>query len=190
MTWEGHTLEHKNAEEKRRAIEQSIGSLLETVELCRQDDLPVEIVSGGGSGTYKITPYIAGMTEIQAGGAIWCDMAYQAWGVDLGPALFVQATVTSRPTPERVIIDAGFKTLPRGYTTPKPLIDHVASYALSAEHGIIKLDQPNHSLKMGDTLDIIVGYSDATVFLHDNLYGIRNGIVETVWAVQGRGKIR
>jgi hypothetical protein len=39
-------------------------------------------------------------------------------------------------------------------------------------------------------IDIVVGYSDATVLLHETLYGVRNGIVETAWVVQGRGKIR
>lgn len=189
MTWEGHTLEY-GQEEKERRIKSSIGQFLETVALCRQHDLPIDIVSGGGSGTYQVTPFLAGMTEIQAGGAIWCDMTYQAWGVALEPALFVLAMVTSRPSPKRVIIDAGFKTLPRGFIQPKPLIDGVASYVLSAEHGNITLEAPNHELKVGDMLDIIVGYSDATVFLHDHLYGIRNGIVEAVWPIAGRGKLR
>lgn len=191
MTWEGHALEHSDPVKKRQRIEESIGLLLSTVELCRQNDLPVEIVSGGGSGTYAITPFICGMTEIQAGGAIFCDMAYQNWGVDLEPALFVQATVTSRPAPERIICDAGFKTLPRGFSTPKPVgIEHVKSVTFSAEHGYVILDEPNTQLRVGDVFDFIVGYSDATVFLHENLYGLRSGIVEAVWPILGRGKLR
>jgi hypothetical protein len=43
---------------------------------------------------------------------------------------------------------------------------------------------------VGDALDFILGYGDATLFLHDQLYGIRNGRVEVVWAIQGRGKLR
>ena len=39
-------------------------------------------------------------------------------------------------------------------------------------------------------LDFIVGYGDATVFLHDRLYGMRQGTVEAVWDVAGRGKLR
>lgn len=191
MTWEGHNLEHTDPAAKRRGIEASIGQLLDTAALCRENDLPVEIVSAGGSGTYKITPFIAGVTEIEAGGAIYCDVAYQNWGVDLEPALFVHCTVTSRPAPERIILDSGFKTLPRGYSTPRPQgVEHVKSVAFSAEHGIITLEEPNHSLKVGDTIDLMVGYSDATVFLHDNLYGIRNDIVEAVWPIAGRGKLR
>jgi D-serine deaminase-like pyridoxal phosphate-dependent protein len=191
MTWEGHALEASEPDTKRRHIEQSIGLLTETAQLCRNEGLPVEIVSAGGSGTYTITPFLPGVTEIEAGGAIFCDQTYQEWGVDLEPALFVQCTVTSRPTPVRVICDAGFKTLPRGFQAPKPMgLDQVKSVALSAEHGIITLEAPNDQVKVGDTLDLMVGYGDATVFLHDMMYGIRKGVVETAWLVQGRGKLR
>jgi D-serine deaminase-like pyridoxal phosphate-dependent protein len=191
MSWEGHTLTASDAEQKRRGVEQSVGLLVETAELCQKDGLPVEIVSCGGSGTYMITASIPGVTEIQAGGGVFCDMTYQSWGVALEPALFIQSTVTSRPAPSRVILDAGFKTLPRGFATPQPLeLNHIQSIVFSAEHGIITLDEPDYALKMGDVIDIVVGYSDATVFLHDTLYGVRNGVVETAWAVQGRGKIR
>ena len=41
-----------------------------------------------------------------------------------------------------------------------------------------------------DILDFIVGYGDTTVFLHDKLYGVRDGRVEVVWDIQGRGKLR
>ena len=191
MTWEGHALALEDADAKRQEIEKCIGRLLDTVALCRQNGLEIEIVSAGGSGTWQVTPFIKGVTETQAGGAIFCDVTYQSWGIDLEPALFVQSTVTSRPTPTRIICDAGFKSLPRGFASPKAMgLDGVNSAVFSAEHGIITLDQPNHTLKVGDTLDFMVGYGDGTVFMHDIIYGIRKGVVETAWPVLGRGKLR
>jgi D-serine deaminase-like pyridoxal phosphate-dependent protein len=191
MSWEGHTLTSGDVDEKRRGIERSVGLLVENAEMCQKDGLPVDIISCGGSGTYMITSAIPGVTEIQAGGGIFCDVTYQGWGVALEPALFVQSTVTSRPTPQRMIVDAGFKTLPRGFATPQPLgLDHIKSIVFSAEHGVITLHEPDHEVRVGDVIDIVVGYSDATVLLHETLYGVRNGTVETAWVVQGRGKIR
>jgi len=191
QTWEGHTLTVTDSDEKRRAIEQSIARFTDTAQQCRNEGLPVEIVSAGGSGTYQITPFLPGITEVEAGGAIYADVTYRQWGVDLEPALFVQSMVTSRPTPTRIICDAGFKTLPRGFATPEPQgIDGIKSVAFSAEHGTSKLETPNSALKAGDIFDILVGYSDATVFLHDQIYGIRQGIVETIWPILGRGKLR
>lgn len=190
MTWEGHTITLPPTD-KQASIEHSIGQLLDTAEQCRRLGLPIDILSCGGSGTYQITTTIAGITEIQAGGGIYGDVTYQGWGVPTEPALFVQSMVTSRPAPDRVIIDAGFKTLPRGFATPKVVgLPGIKSVVFSAEHGIITLEAPNESLRIGDVLDLVVGYSDATVCLHDQLYGIRDGVVEAVWPILGRGKLR
>jgi D-serine deaminase-like pyridoxal phosphate-dependent protein len=190
MTWEGHNLELKDPEAKRQGIEASIGQLLESAELCRRQGLPVEIVSGGGSGTYGITAHLAGMTEIQAGGAIFCDQSYQQWGVALESALYIQARVTSRPARDRVICDAGFKASSRGFPAPRPVDYPDATCVLSAEHGIIRLARPDGRLRVGDVFDLEVGYADATVHQHDRLYGVRGGVVEVVWEVQARGKLR
>jgi len=191
MTWEGHTLGLEDPIAKRAGIEHAIQQMLNTAQQCRELNIPIEVLSCGGSGTYTITSQIKGITEIQAGGGIFCDMAYQAWGVALEPSLFVRSTVTSRPVPTRIILDAGFKTLPRGFASPKLLgVDHIESSAYSAEHGIITLNEPNHTLKVGDAIDMVVGYSDATVFAHDTLYGLRDGRVEAVWPILGRGKLQ
>jgi D-serine deaminase-like pyridoxal phosphate-dependent protein len=161
------------------------------VELCREAGLPVSIVSAGGSGTYYVTAFQPGITEIQAGGAIFCDVSCQSWGVETKPCLFVRTMVTSRPAPDRIIFDAGFKALPAWRSTPKPIgLSGVKTIRMSAEHGTVTLAAPDSTVKVGDAFDLIVGYGDSTVFLHDKLYGIRDGIVEVVWPIQGRGKIR
>ncbi len=128
------------------------------------------IVSGGGSGDYTISAHQGVLTEIQAGGAIFCDATYQAWGASTRPSLFVRTVVTSRPTPDRIITDAGFKALPMWTRPPLPVgLPPAQPYRTSAEHGTLILDAPDATIKVGDGLDFIVGYGDATVFLHDRL---------------------
>jgi hypothetical protein len=39
-------------------------------------------------------------------------------------------------------------------------------------------------------LRLLVGYSDSTTFLHDHFVAIRNGRVEKIWDISGRGLIR
>lgn len=192
MTWEGHTLDLSDAAQKRQAIEQSIGLITSSADLCRNHGFPIEIVSCGGSGTYQVTPFLAGVTEVQAGGAIFCDVTYQSWGVDLQPALFVQATVTSRPNPRRIICDAGFKSLPGNDGQPAPvgLPQKVLKVISSAEHGAVELASANDTIAVGDLLDFVVGYGDGTVYLHDVMVGVRNGVVECVWPILGRGKLQ
>jgi D-serine deaminase-like pyridoxal phosphate-dependent protein len=191
MAWEGHTRAIDDLNLRRQEIEKSIGLLTESAELCREAGLPVSIVSAGGSGTYYVTAFQPGITEIQAGGAIFCDVSCQNWGVETKPSLFVRTMVTSRPAPDRIIFDAGFKVLPKWTSMPEPIgLSDVKAIGMSAEHGKVTLAAPDSTVKVGDAFDFTVGYGDSTVFLHDELYGIRDGIIEVVWTIQGRGKIR
>jgi D-serine deaminase-like pyridoxal phosphate-dependent protein len=190
MAWEGQAVDVQDPTEKRQVIEKAMNLMQQSVDMCVQAGLPVNIVSGGGSGTYLITPSYGVITEIQAGGAMLCDNRYIYFGVETKPCIFARATVTSRPTPTRIILDGGFKSMPAWPGAPTPLgLNNVEAVATSAEHVVIELDAPNTSTKVGDGMDFILGYTDATVCLHDQIYGVRNGIVETEWAVQGRGKL-
>jgi D-serine deaminase-like pyridoxal phosphate-dependent protein len=191
MAWEGHTRAEDDLEERGLKIEKAIGLLVESASQCRVAGLPVSIVSAGGTGTYYVTAFQSGVTEIQAGGATFGDVASQNWGVETKPSLFVRTMVTSRPAPDRIILDAGFKTLPKWHNTPQPVgLSGVKTIGLSAEHGTVTLKEPNHTVKVGEAVDFVVGYGDETVCLHDRLYGIREGTVEIVWPILGRGKIR
>ena len=87
MGWEGHTRAITDADQRHQAIAQAIARLTESAALCREAGLPVSIVSGGGSGTYDVTAPLGlrppgrtafhpGITEIEAGGAIFCDVMY------------------------------------------------------------------------------------------------------------------
>ncbi len=191
MAWEGHACVDEELDWKHEEIKRAVGQLVSSANLCREAGLPCDIVSGGGSGTLSVTPDLKGITEIQAGGAIFNDVMYTLWGVRTQPALYVHATVTSRPIPERLLVDAGFKTIPAWHGMPMPVgVKNVESVRMSAEHGTVTFNEPNHEIAIGDRLDLMVAYTDVTLFLHDYLYGIRNDIVETVWPILGRGQLR
>ena len=191
QTWEAHALFEPDVEKKKRMIEESLGKLTDSAQAIRDSGIPVEIVSCGGTGTYWISAFVPGVTEIEAGGGIYCDISYRRqFGVEHEFALTILSTVTSRPHPSRVICDAGFKTMGQVAAAPEVLggVD-AKEFVMSAEHGIIRLAEPGESLRVGDKIEIIPGYSDSTVFLHDLIYGIRDGRVEAVWPLIGRGKL-
>lgn len=192
MTWEAHTLRLPDPSEKRKAIEAAITSFLETAEACRAAGVELGILSCGGTGTYWITAEQQGITEIQAGGGIFSDMLYRkTFGVDHPYAMTVLATVTSRPDPKRIICDAGKKTMTGDAAMPEPIgFPKVATMALSAEHTVVNLAQPSDSPRVGDKVEFVVGYTDTTVNLHDELVGVRNGKVEVIWQILGRGKLK
>jgi D-serine deaminase-like pyridoxal phosphate-dependent protein len=192
MGWEGGRLaEIRDPDEKRKQIEAAVGLITASAGRCRTAGLPVEIVSCGGTGTYWITAKLPGVTEVQAGGGIFCDAHYRRdYGVQHEYALTILTTVISRPTATRIICDAGWKAMARFPALPEPLdMGEVKSLNLSAEHATIELASPRSAPVVGEPVAFVAGYSDSTVFLHDELYGVRKGCLEVIWPILGRGKL-
>lgn len=192
MGYEGHALLIADPDEKRQAIQQAIGRLLDAKAEVEAGGLPCRIVSAGGTGSYQVTASIPGLTEIQAGGGVFACRYYTELCKVEGhqPALSLLATVVSRPSPEWAILDIGQKSI-SGYRTPPVLHDHPGCeiVSLSAEHAKVMLGH-NVSLEIGEKVAVIPGYSDFTFVLHDRVIAHRDGIVESVWELSGRGKLQ
>lgn len=189
--WEGGRIAKiRDPQEKKRRCKEAIGLLLESAEMCRAAGLEMPIVSCGGTGTYTVTSSIPGVTEIQAGGGVLMSVAYKEWGVDLDYALFVMASVISRPSAMRVVVDAGQKTM-NGWLALPVVRDAIGArlVSLNSEHGVLELESPEVPIRVGDKIDFVVGYGDYTVNLHDRIYAVRNEIVEAVWDNWARGKL-
>jgi D-serine deaminase-like pyridoxal phosphate-dependent protein len=191
MTWEGGSVAKiNNIDEKREKCHLALKPFVKSADLCREAGIELSILSCGGSGTYMVSSYVPGVTEIQAGGAVFGSVTYREWGVKTECALFVMATVISRPTHTRAIIDAGRKAMNIELAYPEPYkINGVKIAALHSEHGILDLDNPEISLNIGDKIDFLVGWGDYTVNLYDQIYAVRNGVVEAVWDIEARGKM-
>ena len=193
MAWEGHAAGIADPLKKREEVAEAIGKLVSSADLCRAAGLPVEIISCSGTGTYMIAAHLSGVTELQAGGGVWGDVHYRDhYGVDHECALRVMTTVVSRPSNTYIVTDGGFKTLGSINAMAEPVgipSGHVERFTLSAEHGNLRLNSPEATLRPGDRLEWIVGYSDATVFMHDEILGVRGGVVESAWRIEGRGKL-
>lgn len=195
MGYEGHVLTAWPNEAKRDGTLASLAGLIESRRLIEDDGMPVGIVSGGGSGNYMFAASLPGLTELQAGGGCFMDPFYgklchlEELGFDY--ALTILTTVTSRPTPERVITDAGFKTLSaREEGSPvmvgRPDVEFVY---LSAEHGVWSRTPDSPAIEIGDRLEIIPDYHDTTTFRHDVFVGMRGDVVEAVIPLLARGKL-
>ncbi|GBD49870.1 DSD1 family PLP-dependent enzyme [Methylopila sp. Yamaguchi] len=192
MTWEAHTTKISDPKEKRAAIEDAIGALVASADLCRENGIAIGIVSCGGTGTFATAAAIAGVTEIQAGGGVFGDVRYRTiYNVPLAYGLTVHATVTSRPTPRRIVCDAGKKAMSVDSGVPLPLdLPPVASVSFSAEHGKIELQSDQASPRVGDRIRFVVGYADTTVHLHDAIFAARGGRVERIWPIAPAAKLR
>jgi D-serine deaminase-like pyridoxal phosphate-dependent protein len=191
MGYEGHTVAKPNLAEREIATKKSVELLIETKHFLEENGIPVRIMSGGGTGTYKITGSYPEMTEVQAGSYVFMDATYrnvEGVGEDFGCALTVLTTVVSRPAPTRVVVDAGLKALAKEFGIPQPIgIEGLEMVGLSEEHGRM-IATEGVDLKPGDKIEILPTHCCTTVNLHDRYYAIRSGIVEAVWEIAARGK--
>ena len=106
-------------------------------------------------------------------------------------ALTILTTVGSRPTAERVITDAGFKTLSAKEEWHAVVLEHpeFELVYLSAEHGVWLRPADGPPVAIGQQLEIIPDYHDTTTFRHDAFIGLRDGVVETIIPLLARGKL-
>ena len=193
MGYEGHLLRVEDRDEKTEKITAAMDVLCHCRDMLLNDDLNCSIVSAGGTGSYQITSDCDGITELQAGGGIFADPMYRLQcGVEgLDYALTVLATVVSRPALDRAILDSGRKTLHPD--TQMPLVKDwpdAEPVALSAEHCQIRLDGESRNWKIGDKVELVVGYADFTTVLHDQFYTFRNDVLEQTLPILGRGKLQ
>src|SRR5262249_57793758 len=64
MGWESHATAIQDQAEKERAVAAAVSLLTQSAEACRSAGLPVDIVSCGGTGTYRFTTAQPGVTEV------------------------------------------------------------------------------------------------------------------------------
>ncbi len=186
MGYEGHVAHQVEGPEKESAYDLAMGSLMKCRCLLEENGIPVEIVSTGGTGTHHLTPRFPAITEFQAGSYLVMDTEYTNTCQDFERALTVLGTVISKAEGERVVVDAGLKSISGEHGIPVVKgRDGLRLRRLNAEHGIIDILDPSVPVEVGDVIEIWVYYSDATVNLHERMYGIRNGKVEEVLKLLG-----
>jgi len=171
--------------------------LAETVRQLERAGLRAEVVSGGGSGCRFHAHEHAPVNEHRAGTYVYNDRAMVAAGTDTWDdcAARVIATVVSRPTPDRMIIDGGSKTFTNdpvreggfGYFPDYP---QAVMYQMSEEHGHVDISACPRKPKIGERVVVIPNHACGITNLHDEVVVHRGGRVEGIWKVQARGLIR
>ena len=192
MGYEGHLLTVPDADEKAAQIREALSTLVATKELLERSGIGGPIVSCAGTGSYLYAIRQPGITELQAGGLIFMDAYYRhkCHVPDFDYALTVIATIVSRPTPGRAIIDAGRKTMHGDFQPPFVLgRDDIRVARLSAEHGELELAPSAQDLRIGDRLELVPGYADLTTVLHNQYDCFRGDRLVDIWPIEARGKL-
>ena len=131
----------------------------ETLDLLSSDGIPVNIISGGGTGSEAASKEL-GCTETRSGSYVYEGITRIGNSEMLAPdrcVLRVIVTVVSTPTPERIIIDGGMKTFASYPPTPYGhIIEHPDAkiYGMSVEHGHVDVSECSHRFKVGSSFPL------------------------------------
>ncbi|MCZ6679282.1 MAG: alanine racemase [Candidatus Poribacteria bacterium] len=167
----------------------------EAVDLLSEAGMPINIISGGGTGSEQASKDI-GCTETRSGSYVYEGMTRISGSATLNPercALRMIVTVVSTPTDDRIIIDGGAKTFTSYPPTPYGhVVGHpdIKIHGMSVEHGHIDVSESQHKFRVGERLAVIPLHQGMTSNLHNELVAVRNEQVEAVWQIAGRGKVK
>lgn len=187
--------------EERAVLRQQVNDYLDRcLETFDRAGLPIRVVSGGSTPSRYESDRFHGVNEVRPGTYIFNDrntVGVSAASLD-DCALSVLVTVVSTSVSDHAVIDGGSKT----FSSDRYQAEHGRGFGLikedpaaeierfSEEHGHINLSRSDRTYTVGERLMVIPNHVCSTVNMHDEIYGVRGGKVETVWQVAARGKVR
>ena len=169
-------------------------------EACEAAGLEVACVSGGGTPRALETTRDDLLTELRAGTYVYGDRSCIAnASVPLeDTALVVKATVVSRPTRDRAIVDAGTKALTSDPVAWSDAGGHgllrehpeAVVYRLNEEHGYVDVSDCPEPPEIGEVVSIVPNHACGATNLYDEVVVTRAGRVVGVWPILARGRSR
>jgi D-serine deaminase-like pyridoxal phosphate-dependent protein len=189
-----------NGEQGREAIA-ALGELIQSIlDDFGHAGIEVRIVSGGSTPSLYHSHELPGLNEIRPGTYVYNDWNTVASGAATQEecAATLMVTVVSTARPGQIIIDGGSKTFSSdrlagsGEVTFGHMVEapQAVFHKMNEEHGYVDVRECNRKFEIGERLRIIPNHICVAVNLHEKIYGIRNGELEEVWEVAGRGKLQ
>jgi 3-hydroxy-D-aspartate aldolase len=191
MAYSGDASHTKTWEARKKRSQNDLAGMLETAELCKKSGLPVEIRTGGSTGTYNID--VGSLTELQAGSYIFMDTAYAKVGgkssdqvyEDFDLALTVMTTVVSKTRPGLCSIDAGNKAMLRTTDQVKGRPD-VKVENQGAEYGMLVWKDGDRDFSVGERVEVYPTNLDTSTNVYDRYYVARGDSIIDAWPIMGR----
>ena len=181
--YEGHCSREFDKAKRERMAREAMDYFVGIAKLLVDNGLPCSLVSAAGTGTWEITANHPGITEIQPGSYATMDGYHSGLDPRFKQATTVLTTVISR-RPDLVVTDAGKKTVGATEAVMKDFAYPI--YRYDEEHGIFSIDD-SCPLKVGDTLELLCGYTPFAVSYFDVYNVVENDMVVDVWPVIPRG---
>lgn len=167
-----------------------------TLELLKQAGLECAVVSHAGSPGLYDSDLVTSATEHRAGTYIFNDRSMVREGMcDFDDcAMHILATVVSRPTDTRAVLDAGSKALTSdliGFSDHGLIVEYPdASIAkLSEEHAVVDFSKSERKPEVGERIRIIPNHTCVVSNLFNRLVFHRDGVVTRIEKVAARGQV-
>lgn len=171
---------------------QAVDELLrETRDAFDRAGARTDRISGGSTPTRHLT-HTTCVNELRAGTYSLLD---RNEADDERCALWIEATVVSDSVPGQVVVDGGSKTFT---SDPSPAGGHGSVIGapgarfvrMNEEHGYIDVSSLVERPRIGEHLQIVPNHACGCINLHDGALAVRDGVVDHVIRIAGRGLIR
>ena len=199
LWWHDANGMYPNFEERKKAHFQVLDGVASVKADIEDAGYEVEIVSGGHTLTWNITPEYSRLTnvEVQVGNYVfsdWCSSFYEGLEA-FDCALTVLTRCISRPIPSEAMFDLGLNSCSNEHTNDYRKvvgprfkdIEGLEDITLREELAYASCRNASRAIRPGDVFELIPPHADTTAKLHDKYYGVRDGIVEVIWPNYGRG---
>jgi D-serine deaminase-like pyridoxal phosphate-dependent protein len=194
MAYSGRAAHTKGFDERKKFSMEVLGGVRESRDLAKKSGLPVNIMSGGSTGTYNID-HETGLTELESGTYVFMDTEYFIVGGqdgdtkrynDWNAALTVLTTVDSQHHPNIITTDYGNKVLVKKTDEVKgmPWLELGSG---GAEYGYAKWKDGEKAPKLGNRLDVYCTNLDQSTNAFDRYYIAQGDKIVDVWPIMGRG---
>ena len=182
--YEGHCSLTRDNDLRHERQREAMAFFTGVAALLEADGIGCPIRSAGGIATWNWTAAFPGMTEIQAGTYVVMDNFHGVMVPGFEHSLTIQATVISRQS-GHVIVDAGSKSVadPADVT----IVGHdLPVFRFDEEHGIFDATSGS-TLRVGDAVALVPGYSPSTVNWYDVYHVVQDDVVVDIWPIIPRG---
>jgi D-serine deaminase-like pyridoxal phosphate-dependent protein len=202
QAYHGKAQHLRSPAERRLAITDAIKDVEHTRQLIEAEGIKVGLITGAGTGTAALEAASGVYGELQAGSYLFMDADYAANQLDVTQprfehALFVKTQVISTHI-THAVCDAGHKShaidsgLPKVHAFSER--SQLEYFNGGDEHGVLRPAAGSTRLPhLGSMVWLIPGHCDPTVNLHNELIGVRGGllkgVVECIIKVDGRGAL-
>lgn len=184
----------EGANARASAVADGMARLTAAIGAIRAAGGTVDVVTGGGTGTFEADAAQGVLNEVQPGSYAFMDKEYRDALKDDPDGAFEQAarivsTVITVNHPKWVTLDAGLKAFSTEGPMPQVLTSRFAGSTyrfFGDEHGMLTRP-PGETVARGERLALAPGHIDPTLDRYDLLHLVQGDVLVDIVRLEARG---